>query len=287
MKLGQRAHKATDPVGSVTRLHGGDALHHLLERQRAYATFAIGCLDPRHASSTEWWQAESSDGSALLMHAHTGIGPSLFAMGDPAALEVALSFHPGPLFTFATFQIEHTPIMERFFSIVNRQPMQRMIVTRAAFRQTGKKAIRLTASDLSRVNRLYGKEGGQYTSRHLQEGLYYGVTQDGELVAIAGTHVISPSEGVAVVGNVYTHPKYRNRGYATAATAAVTEELLSSCATVALTVDPKNTPAVRAYRKLGYSAEGLLMESPARRRDVLGLGSMLRRCFSDNVVHTG
>ena len=51
-----------------------------------------------------------------------------------------------------------------------------------------------------------------------------------------------------VLGNVFTHPRYRGRGYATQVTSAVSRELLlRGCTEVVLTVDPLNTPAVAAY----------------------------------------
>ena len=95
---------------------------------------------------------------------------------------------------------------------------------------------------------------------------------------MAGTHIVAPHQGVAVVGNVFTLASARNRGLARAVTAAVTEALLSAgCSFVTLTVDPENTPAVRAYHRLGYADGPAVIEARLRRRDVLGLGSALRR----------
>ena len=100
---------------------------------------------------------------------------------------------------------------------------------------------------------------------------------EGRLVAVAGTHVVSRQEGVAVVGNVFTHPKYRGQGYATIVTSAVTESLLECCENVVLTVDPRNTPAVRAYDKLGYVEACRLVEASAHRRDPSGVSGTWRR----------
>jgi ribosomal protein S18 acetylase RimI-like enzyme len=55
-----------------------------------------------------------------------------------------------------------------------------------------------------------------------------------------------------VVGNVLTHVEHRGRGYATAVTGAVTEELLRTCEYVVLNVRSDNPPALQAYRRLGY-----------------------------------
>ena len=103
------------------------------------------------------------------------------------------------------------------------------------------------------------------------------VFEGGRLVSIAGTHVVSPQERVAVVGNVFTHPARRGHGYATATTSAVTEVLLEMCDTVVLTVDPKNAPAVASYRRLGYVDKCPLVEASGLRRDPAGIGSFFRR----------
>ena len=46
----------------------------------------------------------------------------------------------------------------------------------------------------------------------LDTGLYGGIREDGELVAVAGVHVLSERHGVAAIGNVFTHPDHRRRG---------------------------------------------------------------------------
>ena len=119
-----------------------------------------------------------------------------------------------------------------------------------------------------------------YSAVHLREGVYFGVFDRGRLVSAAGTHVISEQWSIAVVGNVFTHPSYRRRGYARLATGAVTAELLQHCRDVVLTVDPLNTPAVRAYRHLGYHDECQLLEAAVVRKDPVGVASWLARAIA-------
>jgi RimJ/RimL family protein N-acetyltransferase len=155
-----------------------------------------------------------------------------------------------------------------------------MGVTRATFTPVRTlHTATLTGIDIRKVNALYGSEGGPafYIPEHLDSGVYRGVVDEGRLVAVAGTHVVSRQEGVAVVGNVFTHPQARGKGYATACTSAVTEALLDYCDHVVLTVDPGNTPAVAAYAKLGFREVCQLVEASAARRDPSGIGSTLRR----------
>src|SRR6478735_7958009 len=55
-------------------------------------------------------------------------------------------------------------------------------------------------------------------STAIADGVYYGMRVNGQLVAAAGTHVVSPGARLAVVGNVLTHVDYRGRGFACATT---------------------------------------------------------------------
>ena len=99
------------------------------------------------------------------------------------------------------------------------------------------------------------------------------------LVAVAGTHAASAQHTIAVVGNVFTHPSARGRGLATAATSAVTAELLGAQDDVVLSVDPGNTPAIRAYHRLGFVDRGEIVEAPGHRR-VGSLSTGLRRLLA-------
>jgi RimJ/RimL family protein N-acetyltransferase len=82
----------------------------------------------------------------------------------------------------------------------------------------------------------------------------YGVFVNSELVSYAGSFLQLPQ--VWMIGGVYTHPDYRNKGYATLATSAVTEEALKNSETAALFVRSDNYPAIRAYEKIGYKKIG-------------------------------
>jgi predicted GNAT family acetyltransferase len=104
------------------------------------------------------------------------------------------------------------------------------------------------------------------------DGLYYGIRVGGRLVAAAGTHVISPTARLAVVGNVMTHAEYRGRGYATSVTGAVTAELLRFCDQVVLNVRADNPPALAAYRRLGYQVHTTYEERLIHRSEPLWQG---------------
>jgi RimJ/RimL family protein N-acetyltransferase len=265
---------------TIRRVSDPDVLRGMLSSDRTYAAYAIAQLDPGRFERTEWFEANGPDGAhALVVHSNSGLGRALFADGAPQAIESILSLHPGARFTFGSLRPEHRPAFDRFFFLGRAQRMSRMVVGAGTFNRLDGGAVPLTAADLADINRLYSLEGGPayYRPSHLEEGVYCGVRDDGRLIAIAGTHAVSDAEGVAVVGNVFTHPRYRGLGYSTAATSAVTSLLLERCPLVVLTVEEGNEAALSVYRKLGYTHHCALHESPLIRKDPVGALSAARR----------
>jgi len=96
--------------------------------------------------------------------------------------------------------------------------------------------------------------------------VYYGVRRGTRLIAAAGTHVISPTYGIAAVGNVYTHRDHRGQGLAKVVTSAVTAELLRTVDDVVLNVRLDNPPALAAYRAIGYREHTRFEERLVRRQ---------------------
>jgi len=79
---------------------------------------------------------------------------------------------------------------------------------------------------------------------------YYGVFEDRKLVSIACSYLRTPE--VWIIGDVYTHPDYRNKGYAKSVTSAITRDAVQSGALAMLHVDKDNLSAIRVYKRLGY-----------------------------------
>ncbi|MEO3778968.1 GNAT family N-acetyltransferase [Micromonospora sp. B11E3] len=103
-------------------------------------------------------------------------------------------------------------------------------------------------------------------ARMLDTGRYVGVREAGELVAVAGVHVFSPTWRVAALGNVTTHPRARGRGLAAAAVAALCARLRGEVDHVTLNVRADNAAAVRLYERLGFTRVADFTECALHRR---------------------
>ncbi|HXG40473.1 MAG TPA: GNAT family N-acetyltransferase [Candidatus Limnocylindrales bacterium] len=140
---------------------------------------------------------------------------------------------------------------------------------------------------MGELNRLYQLGFASWLpAAAIADGIYYGLRVNGKLVSAAGTHVISASAGIGVVGNVLTHVDYRGRGYATAVTSAVTADLLRFCDLVVLNVRSDNPPALQAYRRLGFREYVRFEERLAHRHGSAwpGIAASLRRLLAPRRV---
>lgn len=115
----------------------------------------------------------------------------------------------------------------------------------------GPPARRLTRADLPAVTALAAAAG--LTVWHegaLDLGPAFGCFAGDQLVAMAATHFATPD--VIEIGHVATHPDFRGRGYAKAATTALTQSAFGLAPRVFLMVLEHNLPARAVYRALGF-----------------------------------
>jgi ribosomal protein S18 acetylase RimI-like enzyme len=99
--------------------------------------------------------------------------------------------------------------------------------------------------------------GHFFESSQLVTGVYVGGFEGEELVSVAGTHVFSPAQGLAVLGNIVTLRRARGRGYASACVSRLIEELdEAGCRTIALHVAEVNLAALACYRRTGFTVRG-------------------------------
>ena len=94
--------------------------------------------------------------------------------------------------------------------------------------------------------------GHWFEPQMLATGCYFGRRVAGVLVCVAGVHVHSPSQRVAALGNITTHPAHRGQGHARATTARLCQHLMQTCDHIGLNVKADNAAAIRCYARLGF-----------------------------------
>ena len=118
-----------------------------------------------------------------------------------------------------------------------------------------KPARLIQRGEFDSLNQFYSEHRVEaWTPLMFEMGPFYGVWRDGQLIAAAGIHFVTPF--IAQIGNVFSHPRYRGRGYATAATAGVTNHLRRmGIQIISLFVVAENAPAIRIYERQGFVKE--------------------------------
>ena len=225
-------------------------LHDFLAQDRLYAAYAICDLEEREFGRTRWGAAYDGDELVAVGMEYTGPTPQpLFVMGRPDGISSVLRDVIRPRAAYIAARSMMLPAVEAHYRVDPGPQMVRMWVDRAHFRPYPATVQRLLPVEIGELNRLYQLGFASWLpSGAIADGVYFGMRVNGQLVAAAGTHVVSPQARLAVVGNVLTHLDYRGRGFAT----AVTAELLRTSDEIVLNVRADNPPAINAYRRLGY-----------------------------------
>lgn len=248
------------------RLVNKSQIQKYLEKDRLYAAYAIGDLDPQHFSRCSWFGAQKHGKLDSMIMMYQGLEPPiLFSMGTSEGIEVLLMAMNLPDIVYLTSQVPHLDIIKKRFSKISPIMMWRMYLRQEVFSMVQGNCERLTSADIPDINRLYGAYSGTgYDPGQVIRGVYYGIWMDGKLVSMAGTHLISETYQVAAVGNVVTHPDYVSRGFGTLTTSAVVAELLErKINDIVLNVAKTNIPAIRIYEKLGFRKHTSFIEGSA------------------------
>lgn len=239
------------------------ALAAILDRERAWAIYALADLDDNLFAQCDWWQ--SGDGLALLFRG-LDIRP-LFLMGPPADVRTLLAGIPVDD-GYLNLREEHCDAAEGLFAFTPApHAMWRMLL--GPFMPVGGETVPLGPDDLSDIQQLYATGTGAgiaFAPAQLHTGVFRGVRQQSALVAVAGAQVVSAGQGVAAVGNVFVRPDHRGRGLAQRALSATVEAIRArGIDTIGLNVARENAAAVHAYEKLGFQTVLRYVEGPAAR----------------------
>ncbi|RKR91209.1 putative GNAT family acetyltransferase [Micromonospora pisi] len=250
------------PLESV---HDRTELADLLCRTPDLRAYELGDLDDRFWPYTSWYRR--GDALALLYH---GAGlPILLALDTPdrseplaGLLTELLPLLPRRFYAHLSPGLEHA--LEPAYEAESNGPHLKMALTdptrlvradRSDIPAGALETVELTTADLPELGAFYelAYPAHSFAPGMVANGPYLGLRRGGELLAVAGVHVWSPSYRVAALGNVATHPRARGGGLATMVVSALCRRLLATVDRVALNVKAENAPAVGLYHRLGFS----------------------------------
>ena len=117
------------------------------------------------------------------------------------------------------------------------------------------KIFRLTENDLPEMIGLFENSypGNAFDPRMVLTEQYFGYRESGNLVSVGGVHVYSEQFKVAALGNITTHPNFRNRGLGRIVTTRICISLIDKVDFVGLNVKAANSTAVNLYQSLGFT----------------------------------
>jgi GNAT superfamily N-acetyltransferase len=255
---------------SVKRLDVKEEIYDFLKKDRLYAAYAICDLEPALFRQCEWYASSTNGQLTTLCLLFSGLPPDrVFLMGSAEGLAPILRGVLKTTRAFLACRPHHLDAVSRHYSLRRVEVMHRMVLRPEAFECVDGPVERLGPGHARHLQDLYRSYGDvAFAPYQLEHGVFYGIEQDGRLVATAGTHLVSRTYGLGIVGNVFTLPEYRGMGYATMCTSAVVEELLPQSLDVVLNVGQNNKTASKVYHRLGFDVYCSFTEILAVRKEV-------------------
>ena len=118
------------------------------------------------------------------------------------------------------------------------------------------RVVPLGRSDLPALVSLYESDPGAafFLPHMIDDQGFVGVFDGPDLVAAAGTHVLSESQRCAAIGAVYSRPSHRGQGLGAAVTAGAAHRILGRVDTVGLNVATGNIAARTIYETIGFDS---------------------------------
>lgn len=249
------------------------------------AAYMLGDLDPLYNHSCTWWVAHEDGADQAVLLVYNGLSaPVVLTYGSAAGIGAIATtqLEDLPWRGHVHLSPDHLEAMQATFAFERMRLMLRMgVETSELVRE-----VRSPSHDYTNITRLGHRDTGDivalsehypdsfFEPHQLSTGHYYGVrTVSGELVSVAGVHIVSRVDQIAALGNIVTHPDHRGRGLSTACTAHLAGALADEgMRLLVLNVQRENVDARRVYEKLGFREhctylEGFLnraLEAPPR-----------------------
>jgi ribosomal protein S18 acetylase RimI-like enzyme len=187
--------------------------------------------------------------------------PAIGLKGNSSAIERAMLEALAALGAmtrgFVIAESDQLPLFEATGTLSDRLVDLHMTLDAKAWRPADTRDVR--PARLDELDAFYRAQGAPaWNPVQFETGPYVVISDGDRVVAAAGTQFAYP--GLAQIGNVFTDPAHRGRGYAERATASVVDALVArGYPTISLFVAESNTGAQRIYERLGFRAHRRLV----------------------------
>jgi len=247
----------------MPRLTDQTLIRAILETERPWTAYALADLEPVYSQYASWFGAGKGEPAIALLYQAFDV-PVLMTIGKAEHLQSVLGevdelLEDSPE-VYIVARSDVFSLLRELYRLKNERLMLRMLLEQEHYNPVGTEDVKkLGPAHLNLVKCLYaeaemeGEAPEFFLPSMLETGVYYGVQDKGELIAIAGTHVVAPTVGVGGLGNIYTRRDRRNQGLASRVTRAVINQLLEmDLSTVVLNVRKDNHVAIQVYEQLGF-----------------------------------
>ncbi|MEO1267057.1 MAG: GNAT family N-acetyltransferase [Myxococcota bacterium] len=259
----------------IEELQDRDEIKAFLTRDRIGNAYLLGDLDPLYLPYCTWYGNRVDGALEAVFLLYSGLRLPVLMIASSSSqqatrpqehkersashlmhlFEQMQATLPSPLWVHAWEN--HGLVLDRFLVTSALKRMQRMGLERSSYIRPdipeGVRVRRLDHTDTAAIMELYHHFPDNFFEPYLLEtGLYFGIDAEDGLAAIAGIHVHSETYDIAAIGNLLVHPDHRRRGYATAVTSRLLDELFETVSLVTLNVRDGNVAAIGTYKKFGF-----------------------------------
>lgn len=244
---------------NLTQITDRKKLAAYFKKDPATHLYSLGDLDDVFWPNTTFYGEDLGEevSRVTLLYRGTGL-PVLLALGSEGLFGSEYARFLSPLLPDPVYA-HLAPGLEDFFcadydiTAVGDHYKMSLVEPKALRGAEAEGVFRMNASHLPELTELYGGyPGNAFDPVMLSTGKYFGVRKQGVLVSVAGVHVFSSRFRVAALGNITTHPAYRNQGFARLVTTCLCQELLDEVEIIGLNVKADNAPAIHLYQSLGF-----------------------------------
>lgn len=247
---------------SVSALNDRDRIGAWLRRDVDLHLYEIGDLDDFFWPRCSFYGlVAAGEIEAIAMLYRAGDLPVLLALASDASRAATLRLLseladalPPRMYSHLTPGLR-APLERRFVAEPRGRHLKMSWVERERVREVDTSGIVGIREDQAGEALAFYEEsypGHWFDPRMLATERYFGVREEGRLIALGGLHVHSPAQRVAAIGNVTTLPRARGRGLATRVAARICAALEREVDHVGLNVESDNHAAIACYRKLGF-----------------------------------